>query len=442
MYKAFKTIGLVLSMLSIAPCVMAQESESTNSTTVQSNATELSLSLDQAVKYALEHNRTLKNASLEVQKAEMQRWQTIAQMLLQIDGTFQYTNMFGQEMNLGSMPIPMNPYGQMTWQATAGVSAQGIIGAQMQRLAKEIQEINVNKSEQQTKYDVESNYVNILALEETANLLNKNMENLNSLKSMIDNAVKVGVAEQNDADQISIQVASMLNGLNSVKRSIEALYNALILSIGADSNVKIKLTQTLDDVVNDGTILSLTGTDLDLNNNLDYQMLMKSSEISDKQKKMAVAAFFPTVGVAYQNAHKHYFGEAGFDMTPTNTFVATVNVPVFSSGKRTCAVKEAKIAQQEQANTIEQTEIGLKVQEKQLKFNLTSAYENYNVQKENIRVMSNVFNSYGEKLKYGKASSMDITNSSINLVSAQTNYINAVLDMVNANISLKKLLNK
>ena len=105
-------------------------------------------------------------------------------------------------------------------------------------------------------------------------------------------------------------------------------------------------------------------------------------------------------------------------------------------------MKEAKIAQIEQANTVEDTEIGLKIQEKQLKYNLTSAYENYTVQKENIKVMSSVFNSYGEKFKYGRASSMDVTNSSMNLTTAQTNYVNSVLEMVNANIELKKLLNK
>lgn len=435
----------LVAMLSGTPEIVAQSTESTQQTSIvaQNDNKKMSLSLQDAINYALEHNRKLKNASLEVQKAEMQRWQTIAQMLPQIDGNFQYTNMFNQEMDLMGQKMKMNPYGQMTFQASAGVSVQGIIGAQMQRMAKEMQEINVQKSQQETKYQVESTYTTILALEQTVRLLETNVENLEKLKSMTENAVKAGVAEKNDADQISVQVASIKSSVNSTKRSIEALYNALILNIGADSDAEITLTQNFDDLVNDGTILELTNSNLDLNQNLDYQMLTKSSEITDKQKQMAVAAFFPTVGVALQNTHKHYFTDGmNFDMTPTNTFVATLSVPIFSSGKRTCAVKEAKIAQIEQANTVEDTEIGLKIQEKQLKYNLTSAYENYTVQKENIKVMSSVFNSYGEKFKYGRASSMDVTNSSMNLTTAQTNYVNSVLEMVNANIELKKLLNK
>ena len=340
-------------------------------------------------------------------------------------------------------PTVMNDYGQFGITVSAGLSAQGIIGAQMQRIAKEISEINVQKSQQDTKYQVESTYTTILALEETVRLLETNMENLEKMKSMTENAVKAGVAEQNDANQISIQVASMKSAVNTTKRQIESLYNALILSMGADSDAEITLTQKLEDVVNAGTIIELVSSNLDLNQNLDYQMLSKSTEITDKQKQMAVAAFFPTVGVQYRYAKKNYFGDdKGLDMSPKHTIAAAINVPIFSSGKRTCAVKEAKIAQIEQANTVENAEVGLKVQEKQLKYNLTSAFENYNIQKDNIQVMTSVFNSYGEKFKYGRASSMDVTNSSINLTTAQSNYINSVLEMVNANIELKKLLNK
>lgn len=479
----------LVALLSGTPEIVAQSTESTQqtSTVTQQNDKKMSLSLQDAISYALEHNRQLKNASLEVQKAEMQRWQTIAQMLPQIDVSLTYVNMFNQEMDMSSLmantldsagvkklyknltpeqqelytkmgeismeeakikaesyePTIMNDYGQLGISVSAGFSAQGIIGAQMKRIQKEIANISVQKSQQETKYQVESTYTNILALEETVRLLEKNLEDLDRLKSMTDNAVKAGVAEQNDANQISIQVASLKSGVNTTKRQIESLYNALILNIGADSDAEITLTQSLDDVVNAGTIIELVNSNLDLNQNLDYQILSKSTEITDKQKQLAVAAFFPSVGVGYNYATKNYFeADKNFDMSPKHTLSASINVPIFSSGKRTCAVKEAKIAQIEQANTVEDTEIGLKIKEKQLKYNLASAYENYTIQKDNIKVMSDLFNSYGEKFKHGRASSMDVTNSSMSLNSAQSDYIKAVLEMVNANIELKKLLNK
>ena len=117
----------LVALLSGTPEIVAQSTESTQqtSTVTQQNDKKMSLSLQDAISYALEHNRQLKNASLDVQKAEMQRWQTIAQMLPQIDANFQYTNMFNQEMELMGQKMKMNPYGQMTFQASAGVSEIG-----------------------------------------------------------------------------------------------------------------------------------------------------------------------------------------------------------------------------------------------------------------------------------------------------------------------------
>ena len=43
----------------------------------------LYLSLQQAQEYALEHSRTIANASIDVQKAQAGKWQAIASMLPQ-----------------------------------------------------------------------------------------------------------------------------------------------------------------------------------------------------------------------------------------------------------------------------------------------------------------------------------------------------------------------
>ena len=78
---------------------------------------ELSLSLEEAQDYAVQTNRSLRNASLAVQKAYAQRWQTIASMLPQVDLSWSFTSMMGYEMNFGGMPIAMNDNG------TLGVTA-------------------------------------------------------------------------------------------------------------------------------------------------------------------------------------------------------------------------------------------------------------------------------------------------------------------------------
>ena len=52
-----------------------------------------------------------------------------------------------------------------------------------------------------------------------------------------------------------------------------------------------------------------------------------------------------------------------------------------------------------------------------------------------------VFSSLSEKYKYGRASSLELTTASTDIISAQSNYIQAVMNVVSAQIALENLLN-
>ncbi|HNZ71327.1 MAG TPA: TolC family protein, partial [Prolixibacteraceae bacterium] len=58
----------------------------------------LRLSLSEAVDYAVEHNKTLQNAKLDVKASELKVKETISQGLPQIDAGVDFTTYFGYEM--------------------------------------------------------------------------------------------------------------------------------------------------------------------------------------------------------------------------------------------------------------------------------------------------------------------------------------------------------
>ena len=60
----------------------------------------LTLTLQEAQAYALEHNRTLKNAALDVQKAEASRWQTNTTLMPQMNATNDNANMMGFKLTM------------------------------------------------------------------------------------------------------------------------------------------------------------------------------------------------------------------------------------------------------------------------------------------------------------------------------------------------------
>ena len=412
---------------------LAQESEKVS----------LTLSIDEANNYALEHNRAMKNASLSVKQSEAARWQAIASMLPQASGSLDYTNMCGYETTMYGIPVEMNPYGGLGVKATWAVGGQQIVGALISNLAVEMSNIAVSKSEQVITSNVTTTYATILAMQETLDLLKKNQKNLQDLYEMTLNSVKVGVAEQIDADQLSVQVSSMESGINNTARNIEILYNTLRLLLGAGADAEITLTSAISDIINIESAMELLSHDLVLEDNYDYQLAKKNAELSKQQVTMAGMAFVPTLAAYYQYTGRTYFGKSeGMNTTPPNVVGVSLSVPLWSSGARSAAVTEKKLAYQASQNDLLDTEDNLKLQDKQYRYNLVTAYENYEIQKRNITVTENVFTNISKKFEYGYSTSLDVTNASTNLINAQSNYISSVLEMVQAHIKLKDLLNK
>lgn len=443
MKSVIKKGGCLLAItLMMGSSMYAQANEAPSA--VLDSAHVISFTLDEAKKYALEHNRTIQNASYDVKKAEADRWKAIASMLLQVNGNVDYYNMFGYEMNMGGMKMPMPPYFDFGVKASATVSGSQIIGVKLANMARDLSQVAVAKTDQAITSNIETSYINILALETMTRLLEQGMLNLDSLYKMTLNAVRVGAAEQNAADQIAVQVAMMKSQVNSTQRTIEVMYNSIHLLTGVPADVNIVLSQKIEDVVNAASIMELMGSDLNLYNNYDYQLKSQSTELSKKQVTLSKMAYVPSLTAFYAWDKKEYPTDksGGFNTTPPNTFGLTLNVPIWSSGSRYADVKGAKIEYAKALNELEDTELQLRIQEKQLRYNLVSAFENYQIQNENMEVMQRVFKSNTEKFKYGTISSMDLTRSSTDLVNAQNTYVSALVDMITAHVELKKLLNK
>ncbi|MDX9847062.1 MAG: TolC family protein [Tenuifilaceae bacterium] len=402
----------------------------------------MELTLGDAQVQALEHNRMLKNASLEIQKAEAARWQVFASMLPQANLKLDYSNFMGYELMFGAMPIPMNPSGNITAQVAIALSGAQIIGNQLAKMAESMAQVNLDKSKQEITNQVKSLYYSILIMEETVSLLEKNLKNIEKLHKFTLNAVRVGVSDQTDADQLLVQVSTMETSINSTKRSIEMLYNSLRLQMGVDANTIITLTQTIEELLNLESALQLLKADFILDNNFNYKLVSQAADLSKKQIALKTWNYGPTVSAFYQYTKKTYFGkDEGFNMTPPNLIGATLSIPLFSSGINYAKISEAKIAYETQLNTLADTEEALKIQHNQLQYNLTSAYESYQNQKKNIEVNQRILDNISKKYEQGMASSLDVTTTGTNLISAQSNYVRALMEVVTAQIALEELLN-
>ena len=403
----------------------------------------LSISLKAAQDYAVEHNKALKNSSLELQKAEAAKWGAIATMLPQVSASLGYSNYCGYEMNFSGMAISMPATGTLGITASIAVSGQQIIAVQLAEMSKSLSDLTKKQSEDEIRYQVAKVYMSILVMQNTTELLERSLENLESLQETTQNAVDVGAAEQTDADKLMVQVLSLRTSISSTNRSLEMLENSMRLQLGCGVNTKLVLTQTVDDILKPESILALQNESFNIENNYDYQLLKQNSDLLKKQIDLKIMGYVPTLSAYYQYSGRTYFGQReGFNMTPPNLIGLTLNIPIWSSGKTWSDVKQAKITYEEFQNTIDNTRDALLVQERQLRYNVTSNYETYEAQKLNLEVTERVFTNVSNKFEHGMASSLELTTASSDIISAQSSYISAVLNLVNAQIEFEQLLNR
>ena len=402
----------------------------------------LNLSLSEAQDYAIENNRSLRNADLAVQKAYAQRWQTIASMLPQLDMSWGFQSMMGYEMLLGGMPIKMNDNGTLSVTASVGINGQAVVGALLNNIAIDMQRLSLQQSEDDLRANVKTSYVSVLVLEDVVKLLDASLKNLEELVAITQSSVDAGMAEQTAADQIVVRVNTLKNNINANKRSTQLAINALKVLLNIPVDTELTLTSKLDDMLSAEAILQLLGKDFVLENNLNYQTLEKNVELAKTNVHMAGWAYGPTVALAYQYSDKSYFGKSeGLNMTPPNALSLSLSMPLWSSGKRAAGVVEKKIALEEARNLFAETTDNLAIQNEQLRYNLQNGYDTYVTEKENMRVTQQIFESTSQKYDQGVASKLDLINASNDLISAQSTYVQAVLTLVNAQVELEKFLN-
>lgn len=404
----------------------------------------MSLTVQDACKYAIQHNLTLKNSHLATDKSEQAVWEAISNGLPQIDATMDYTNALGADISITfaeGMPatiIPIKPSSNFYLNFTQLIfSGNYWVGIQTAQLARDLSELNIRKTEIDIQTQVIETYYLVQISSKIKTILEKNVENLNGLYVKTAQMADAGIIEQTSVDQLRIQVNSLKNAVASSERQLELAKNLFRLQLGLDLETQFTLTESAESLLLRANDPSILQNQLSLSSNIDFKMLDKQGEITDKMLNMKYANYLPTVAGFYRYTGKIL--KPDFDMTPSNTLGIQVSIPIFSSGMRMSQVNQAKIDLQSFQNTKELVSDQLLMQEKQLKFNYSSAIESFNNQKENIEVSRKVYDNLRFKFEQGMISGLDMINADNNYLKAETDYLSAMLEVLRTDLQLKKL---
>jgi outer membrane protein TolC len=400
----------------------------------------LRLTLKEAQDYALQHNRIVWNAGLSVSEAQKKTWEVISAGLPQVSASVTYQNMMGFKMSFAGMTLALPP--TSNFQATVSqllFSASYWVGIKMSKIGEEMTETARLQTELDVKQQTQSAYHAVLITEENKKILEQNLKNIQALAKSAEDMVRVGVAEQTDADRMKLQVVTLTNAITMIERHIEMAYNLLRFHLGVSADTKIELTETLFDDCIPCRNYELQSKKFDVNTNYNMQLIDGQIDLANMRISLEKGASLPTVAAFYNYTYK--IAKSTFDMSPNNVIGLQANIPIFASGQRHSRTQQAKINLEKAQNSKSLLADQLFMQEKQLRFNLENAIESLELQKEAVNVSQRVFESVSRKFQQGTASSLDVTIASSELLQAQTSYINVMMQVLAAQTELEKLLN-
>ena len=400
------------------------------------------LSLQDAVGFAVEHNKSLKASRLNIELQQKMITEAISAGIPQINANLNYQTNFGQSVSMGETGLSIKMEDNFTLGASASwtvLNGEWIVGIQTAKIAKTLASQQVDADALDIKSTIYNSYYTILVCERLVQILQENLDNMSRILEHTQNMYKAGTVEISDVDQIRITVGQLNNSLLSMERTLDVNYNLLRIQLGLKAGTPITLTDHLEDFLGEEGFANLALKDFDINNNLQYQLTLTQEELQKKAVSAKKWAYAPTLSAGYN--YQYQIVSGGF-MTIPHTATVTLSVPIFSGLQRKSQLDQEKITLQQTQLNKSLLEDQLRLNEAQYKYDLQNATENYNLQKENVEVAKSVLGHYQAKFNVGNISSLDLTQANNNYLEAENNYTSACLDLLEAQTNLLKLYNE
>ncbi|HEX9601807.1 MAG TPA: TolC family protein [Mariniflexile sp.] len=420
-----------------------------------------SFSLEQAIDFALENNRTAKNATRDIEAAKQQKWETTATGLPQISAEIGYQNFLKQQVSL----IPAEFFGgnpgefeEVTFGTKQSVNAMAtlnqkifdgsyLVGLQSAKVFLEISKNAKTKTDLEIRKAVINAYGNVLLAEESVAILEKNKaileKNLNDLSKMFEN----GLEEEESVEQLQITLSGVNSSLKNTIRLKTLAYQMLNITLGLDVYNPTVLTDNLESLTVQNISLDLVDADLNLEEAIDYKISQNDKKAKELLLKLEKSKALPTLNAFINGGYSAFSDEFNFTSKDqkwfgSSLFGVNLNIPIFSSLGRSAATQRAKINLEKAKDDLIETEQKLQLQTAAAKSDYQFAIEDYDNKKLNLNLAERIEQKNQTKFFEGIASSFDLRQAQTQLYTAQQEFLQAMLDVINKKAELETILNK
>lgn len=412
------------------------------------------LTLKDAVNYALQNKADAKKAKLEVENSEYKIQEVRSRALPQIsaNGNLTYNPIIQTTVidgaGFGQPGTTIQAAFGQKWTSTAGLSLTQAIfdqsvftGLKAAKSTREFYQINNQLTEEQVIERVANNYYSVYVQKERLILLDSNYVNTTKVRDIVKGQFDNGLAKKIDLDRIVVKMSNIDTERQQIKNQIALQENALKFYMGMPIETVIVMPKEEFEVVP----AALT-EEPNIENRTEYLLLKKQEELLVFNKKAVQAAYYPTLSLT---AGYNYIGQgpefpwfakpsSGVYWSDYSGIGLNLHVPIFTGFGTRAKVRQADVQIRSLQEDIKDTKLSLDLDYRNAMTQINNSLITIENQRENMRLASEILSNTKNNYLQGLASLTDLLDAENESLQAQNNFTRAVLDYKIAEISLIK----
>ena len=421
---------------------------------LSANAQVKTLTLKDAVVYALENKADAKKAKLQVENSEYKIQEIRSRALPQIsaNGNLTYNPVIQTTVidgaGFGAPGTTIQAAFGQKWTSTAGVSLTQTIfdqsvftGLRAARSTREFYQINDQLTEEQVIERVANNYYSVYVQRERLVLLDSSYVNTTKVRDIVKGQFDNGLAKKIDLDCIVVKMSNIDTERQQVKNQITLQENALKFYMGMPIEAQIEIPKEEFEVV-PAALTEVPNTE----NRTEYLLLKKQEELLVYNKKAVEAGYYPTLSLS---AGYNYIGQGpqmpwfakpsdGVYWSDFSAIGLNLHVPIFTGFGTRAKVRQADVEIRSLQEDIKDTKLSLDLDYRNAMAQIDNNLITINNQKENMRLAIEILSNTKNNYLQGLASLTDLLDAENASLEAQNNYTRAVLNYKIAEVALIK----
>lgn len=418
------------------------------------------VSLEEALAFGEQNNRNIKKASMEIRKAYKDQWSTIAIGLPQISANADYQNF----IELPTSLIPAQFFGGNEGEfaevqfgtpqtMTAGLTLQQlifdgsyIVGLEASKIFLKISENIFEKTLLEVRKNIVQTYSSVLLARENIDFLEKNKNNLEKNLLELNQLYENGFEEEESVEQIRLTLSGVKTQLRYINNVERITLDMLKLLMGFPIKSPLILSDDLEKLTNDSLFNFKVPENLSLDNNIDIKIaennLLSETLLYRYERSKGLPRLSAFLNGNYTgNSESFTFTQQGQKWFGAALLGINLQIPVFSSLRRSALSQKAKIAMLQAENDLTETQERILIEVKAAENDYKLAVENYFTNKENLELATRIEKKNQLKYFEGVTSSFELREAQLQLYSAQNNYIKSIQEVIQKKLSLQTILN-